>query len=436
MDANAALQRLNSHTESEKFTYFSRMYWTNTISEEATYRIFRCESPVVSPIYPPVVFRKQYKVKNVDVEMEKRLLLLMGRMNLPNVQTTRYIYHHISGGFLYLYFDAFECVLSSRISQGRRKYEEMVLWHHFFTLSQTLSTLHQVNLYHRNLSPKAIFERGEELFIGNFDDGIELPNGVSVLQATRRDNLAFHSPQMVLVQEHPDMYTYGWAKKEDAWALGRVMLEFAILSTDHAEQLLGMFPSEHKSMEQSQTEVSQYVQSKLQGRYSHYLTEAILALLQVDHERRPNLQDFFHSILPRFYHETTCLQCGVPVRKVWPCPHILCDKCHFTYLREHEQANQMKHCTCPVNIDEALIRLLPEQSRFMACGIMHLKEPCENISCNVWHKLTNIKDEHIVPRYIQCDCGDSYCSFCHRRKKHTVLRLEVVCGKFSTNSKH
>jgi len=270
--------------------------------------------------------------------------------------------------------------------------------------------------------------REGELYIGNFDDAIELPNEVLGERAYGPLNTEFPRP--------PDqkMYQYGWVVKEESWALGKVLLDMATLSAKE-KKLQHLFPSEHKSMEQSQTDVSQYVKSRLQGRYSHYLTEAILALLQVDHERRPSLQDFFHSILPRFYHETTCLQCGVPVRKVWPCPHILCDKCHFMFMKGSRGEYRVKHCTCPGDIDEALIRLLPEHSRFMACGIMELMQPCVDKSCSAMHLFIRKRPNgELKLKYINCDCGASYCPYCFICKNdesHIIAGVNQGCALFA-----
>jgi len=375
------------------------------------------------------VCRKKYRVNRAETGREIQFLKLLQRLNLQDIQTIRYIRDYMSkDGFLCFDFDSFDCVLSSVLGQGQVKFEEMALWHHFLTLCKTLFVLQGRNLYHRNLTSHSIFMREGELYIGNFDDAIELPDEVWEEQAYGPLNTDFPRPA------HPEMYQYGWVVKEESWALGKVLLDMATLSTKE-KKLQHLFPSRRRNMEQSQFKISKYVQSRLQGRYSHYLTEAILALLQVDHERRPSLQDFFHFILPRFYHETTCLQCGVPVRKVWPCPHILCDKCHFMFMKGSWEAYRVKHCSCEIVIDEALIRLLPEHSRFMAYGIMDLRQPCVNKSCSAMHLFTKMrKNGKLKPEYIMCSCRASYCPYCficHNDESHIIAGKNMGCALFA-----
>lgn len=336
-------------------------------------------------------FRKKYLKPEAKAEKEIQFLKLLLQLDLEGAQTIHFIKNKWSSDRRYqcCYFDNFDYVLSSKIGQAKLILGEMDYWHHFYTLSQTLFILHGRNLYHRNLTSRALFVRGEELYIGNFENAIELPNDVLEMTATEPPNE--HCPKV-------SDYKYKWVMKEDAWALGEVLFDM-IRKPDTSENPSFSFPSE------------EYVRVNLQTRYSHYLTEAILILLQVDHERRPSPQDFFRFILPKFYHETACLQCGVQVRKVWPCPHILCDICHFQAMKS---SNRVVHCECSVVVDEALARLLPKRSQLLACGIMGLTQNCLSQTCQVQHSFTTKQKDGVsmMPQYIRCRCGASYCPYC------------------------
>jgi serine/threonine protein kinase len=396
------------------------------------YCIKRVRSPAAHSTFPGTAFRKQYLVRGPEVETEMRILMMIKKLQWQGLQTTQYLHHIISDGVLYLFFDAFDCVLSTRIDHWNEVLSEKEIWHHMYTLSRTLSVLHEANLYHRNLTPDSIYMRGDEVFIGNYDDGIELPNGVSVLQATIRGSVDFLSPQTALVREHPETYTYGWMKKEDAWGLGLILLGMATFRKN--KELQKLFPSPNRTFEQSQVEISRYVRSRLQGRYSHYLADAILALLQVDHDQRPSPQEFFHRVLPNFYHEANCLGCHVSLRMVWTCPHILCDNCHFEYLHKHQQTYKLKHCSCSGDVDQDLMLLMPNRSRLMTCGIKQITQPCKNMMCQAEHPVLKGRIGSLKPYYIRCSCGISFCSFCKRDEKHSVLGIAKLCDKFINKS--
>lgn len=432
MDPIESVADLN---ELQKSKHFRSMLPEETIFRKPDcYYIQRVRSPEAHSTFPSTALRKKYLIRGPDVEREMRVLRMINELQLQGLQTTQYLYHVISKGFIYLYFDDFDCVLSNRIGHGKEVFSEMEIWHHMYTLSRTLSVLHAVNLYHRNLNPESIFMRGDEVFIGNYDDSIELPNGVSVLQATLKGSPEFLSPQIALMREHPDMYTYGWMRKEDAWGLGQVLLYMATFCNNTKLQTL--FPSQNRTFEQSQEQISAYVWSQLHSRnYSHYLADAILALLQVDHDQRPSLQDFFHQVLPNFYHETSCLDCHVSVRKVWTCPHILCDNCHFKYLYKHQEAYRIKHCSCRGEVDRDLMRLMPIRSKRMAYGIKQIAQPCLNNMCEAQHPVLKGRSGSLKTYYVKCSCGISFCSFCKRVTKHSVIGVARLCNQFNTGNR-
>lgn len=393
--------------------------------EAGLYTINVCNSATPSQLFPSRACCKSYRQPGAESQRELRVLQALQELNLQGLHTTQYLYHYLSHGRLVLYFDAFDGLLSEKIAPGEPLFGEKAVWHCVYTLAKTLSTLHAHGLYHRNVSSKAIFQRNGDFYLGNFDDAIELPNGMSNVTGTLRDKECL-SPQIEEAMRQGSDFTYGQTKKEDAWGLGCVALEMATGKHVRLEQLF--------SLPDPQKEIDGYIEQNMRN-YSVYLRTVIKTLLRVDHHCRPEMDFYCTQVLALYYRESSCEVCRQPLRMVWTCEHLLCDRCYFDYLRLHRSRNQLRYCDCDESVDEELMRSYSIKVRLMHVGLLQRKQPCVTEDCPGEYEVL-VGGDCPEPHFHHCDhCGQSYCSFCHCPKPHQLFGKARPCVVFNSHRK-
>ena len=161
--------------------------------------------------------------------------------------------------------------------------DEHLIFYFINNICHGLKSIHNQNLIHRDLKPDNLFITEEyKLKIGDFGLSKQLKSEKEFAK-TQTGTMLYMAPEIINGKEYN--------KKVDMWALGCIIhelctLNFCFFSDSFNELIKKITSSNHKKIDQN--------------KYSKYLQNIIDLLLEIDYNKRPNVEEII-KIVENFF---------------------------------------------------------------------------------------------------------------------------------------
>ena len=161
--------------------------------------------------------------------------------------------------------------------------DELLIYYFIYDICHGLNSIHNKNLIHRDLKPDNLFITGENrLKIGDFGISKQLKSEKEFAK-TQTGTMLYMAPEIINGKEYN--------KKVDMWALGCIIHELCTLN----------FCFNDNSYDDLKKKITSSNHEKIdQNKYSKDLQNIIDLLLEIDYNKRPNVEEII-KIVENFF---------------------------------------------------------------------------------------------------------------------------------------